>query len=99
MAASSVFQRSSWKFDQITPTTVWANAPSAAAACCSEQRIEQEPAPHAHGKLRVTRNKGGYQPNEKRATEGDPFRVPWKLSIGRKRLMFERPELFRQQAA
>jgi hypothetical protein len=36
IAASSVFQRSSWKFDQLTPTTVCANAapassPSAAA--------------------------------------------------------------------
>src|SRR3990167_3884943 len=29
MAASSVFQRSSWKLDQLTPTT-WANAPAAA---------------------------------------------------------------------
>jgi hypothetical protein len=26
MAASSVFQRSSWKLDQLTPTTVWASA-------------------------------------------------------------------------
>src|SRR6476661_4929079 len=32
MAASSVFQRSSWKFDQLTPTTgpfPWASAPDA----------------------------------------------------------------------
>jgi hypothetical protein len=41
----------------------------------------------------------GDKPNKKKATEGDLFFVPGKLNISRTRLMFERPELFRQLAA
>ncbi len=38
MAASSVFQRSSWKLDQLTPTTVCAMAPAAARPRASAER-------------------------------------------------------------
>ena len=39
IAASSVFQRSSWKFDQLTPTTVCASAPKALMPSANAVRV------------------------------------------------------------